>query len=122
MHQRHTSSIIEIRRPTSGIRKGSRQKVYDALAELVESGRLVFPIQVYAELKRSAGNSSGDDLPFEFAARTRETATKHSPPLTILPRVLGIPGVEQVLDEDHPVRDGVEPADLADREFKLRFR
>lgn len=106
-----TSSITEVRRPALQIPQSEHVRVYRALGELVGGGALVFPKQVREELERQHPTLAAKghaDLPYEWAKRHAERATRHGTDYDALREILAVEGVAELLDPDKP---GVEDAD-----------
>ena len=101
-----TCSITEVRR-TVPVR--DQRRVYAELSTLVDSGLLLFPRQVLAELEEYTGSSKNKpDLPYEWVKRNERQATKHGLDSENLRRVLANRTVARVVDID---KVGVEEAD-----------
>jgi hypothetical protein len=99
-----TSSILQLRRliPANQL----RQAMAD-LDKLVDSGTLVFPDKVFAELDRWENpNPSNPDLPLSWTKRNRPKAARHGDFLDALKEVL-----QEVPDVCDPDKVGVEEAD-----------
>ena len=93
-----TSSVLEVRRI---IPQTQHQSVYDALSAMVADGHLVFPSQVFDELKRFK-NPRKLDLPYEWAKANKYAATAFEPLYHEVKRVLSDPQLFKVLDSDKP--------------------
>lgn len=98
-----TSSLIQIR---SGVPRPDRERVYDALSELVRVGRLLFPRQVLDELKRDSDKHHPDRV-CTWALGVEVHACARSPSFEEVRAVLVI--VPDILD---PAKDsGADEAD-----------
>ena len=93
-----TSSVLEVRRIFPGSQPGP---IYEALSQLVSDGKLVFPAQVYDELKRFK-NPSKPDLPFEWTKDNKHAATKFEPLYDEVKELLSDPQLAKVLDPNKP--------------------
>jgi hypothetical protein len=103
-----TSSVIHVRRLLSQAKRPELDMVYRRLGDLVNDGRLVFPQQVYEELKR--GNESAgsmDDPAFERVRANREKGVPDIHLFEVTRRVLEV--APTLLDKDK-----VSPVDEAD--------
>lgn len=101
-----TSSIIEVRRI---VPKSEQKRVFKALAELVIQGKIVYPIEVVAELERHSNlKSSNPDLPYKWTKENQEQATRFGPQFGHLSTILSHPQVRSIVDPD---KTGVEEAD-----------
>jgi hypothetical protein len=98
-----TCSVIEIRRR---IPATHHALVYTALAEFVAAGSLVFPHEVYGELKRD-NTPDRLDPPFEWAAKNVAIAARHGTDFEAVKRALA--KTPKVLDHEKP--SGADEAD-----------
>lgn len=98
-----TCSIIEIRRC---VPKGHQAHVYAALTKLVVAGDLVFPREVYGELKRD-NTPDRVDPPFEWATKNVEVAARHGTDFEAVKSALA--RTPKVLDHEKPA--GADEAD-----------
>lgn len=105
-----TCSIVEVRRK---VQTSKQAAVYRRLKKRVEEGSLVFPVQVYDELKRAKSNdTTKEDKPFEFAEATKKTATRLGTSYDFVVRVMA--ATPKVLDIDKPAgSDEADPYILA---------
>jgi hypothetical protein len=71
-----TSSILEVRRKFP---KPTHPRIFRALTELATKGALIFPGEVFGELKRGHGElkAGSTDLPFDWASEVLQSATRH---------------------------------------------
>lgn len=100
-----TCSIVEVRRK---VQTAKQPAVYRRLKKRVDEGSLIFPAQVYDELKRAKSNdATKEDKPFEFAEATKKTATRLGTNYDYVVRVLEV--TPKVLDHDKPA--GADEAD-----------
>lgn len=99
-----TSSIITVRRL---IPNSDRKRVLLELDMLVESGALIYPVEVYDELDRYADPARTDDLPYNWTKKNKSHATRHGRCFGEVKDVLS--KVPLILDPDKP--SGVEEAD-----------
>ena len=93
-----TSSVLEVRRI---VPQNHRQSVYDALSASVADGHLVFPTQVFDELKRFK-NPNKLDMPFEWAKANKYVATQFEPLYNEVKQLLSDPQLVRVLDPNKP--------------------
>ena len=98
-----TSSVAQVRRSVENAKK---KHVFQSMTALVQSGNLVFPKQLVAELGRMADPKS-PDAQYQWAKENESKATEHAPNLDEVQRVLA--EVPTVLDADKDT--GVEEAD-----------
>ncbi len=106
-----TSSILDVRRRVPA---PSLRAVFDRLERLIADGVLVYPIQVYEELKRSfRPDSPKPDLPYAWAKRNRARATRHGIQFAKVKEVLGNPQVRAVLDYEKVGGEEADPYVLA---------
>ena len=102
-----TSSILQVRRQS--LKPHERERLYSGLSTLVEGGGLVFPQQVYDELKRGSGTFPQEtaDEPLAWATNARTIATRHGTDFEAVRKVLA--KVSDVLDVDKT--SGADEAD-----------
>ena len=100
-----TSSIIEVRRvvPTS-----EQAKVFTALGKLVESGQLVYPVEVFKELAQKSNPSNPADRPYQWAKKHQVQACRHGTNHRALKAMLANPQLARIVD---PAKAGVDEAD-----------
>jgi len=83
-----TSSIIEPRRLLANEKRSVQARVYAALGNLVDTGELMFPVQVYEELHRYRDVGGADiDRPFVWAQTHKDTAMGDVPLETLFESV-----------------------------------
>lgn len=100
-----TCSIIEVRRK---VPTGKQPAVYRKLRRRVEDGSLLFPVEVFDELKRARSTDmTKEDRPFDFAESTKKTATRLGTDYAYVTQVLAV--TPRVLD--HEKVGGADEAD-----------
>lgn len=101
-----TSSVIEVRRR---VPVKMQDQVYEQLTALVNTNVIVYPVQVFDEIKRFSNLNSGKpDRPYEWISHNKDHATRNGTDYNILKNILEHPQVRRVVDPD---KLGVEEAD-----------